>query len=290
MNKYMLKLFNDGRKNDCKIIKNLITVGILDYDYVIKSAIETKDAVIIYNIALNIAKEEDLLHLVNAICKTGEAEYIYYFAKKIKGAPIEILAEAICNTNDAKYIYYFAKDIIDSPIEILENTICKINDAKYIYFFALNVEVTSIQKLANAICKTGEANYIYYFARDVEGAPIDELINAIIKTNDAEHIYLFILYMQKINNKTDSKLFDALINLKAIHYLENFLKNDSIKDTTILNKIKCCLLNNPNPNIQYRNLIRMASNDSFEELKTNAEVYKELLGSNKAKTKKLKPE
>lgn len=34
----------------------------------------------------------------------------------------------------------------------------------------------------------------------------------------------------------------------------------------------------------------MASNDSFEELKTNAEIYKELLGNNKAKTKKLKPE
>jgi len=290
MNKYMLKLFNDGRKDNCKIIKNLISIGILDYDYVLKSAIETKDAVIIYSITLNIAKEEDISKLANEICKTNNAEYIYNFAKKIKGAPIEILAEAICNTYNTKYIYYFAKYIIGAPIEILENAICNINDAKYIYYFALNVEGASILKLADAICKTNEASYIYYFARDVEAAPIDELINAIIKTNDAEHIYLFILYMQKINKKTDSKLFDALINLKAIHYLENFLKDDSIKETTILNKIKCCLLNNPNPNIQYRNLIRMASNDSFEELKTNAEVYKELLGSNKAKTKKLKPE
>ena len=44
--------------------------------------------------------------------KTGSAEYIYYFASYIQGAPIKELAEAIIATNNYEYIYYFA-DVVE---------------------------------------------------------------------------------------------------------------------------------------------------------------------------------
>ena len=49
--------------------------------------------------------------LSNGICKTNDAEYIYYFARNINGADITKLTNAISSIDDAEYIYNFAKDV-----------------------------------------------------------------------------------------------------------------------------------------------------------------------------------
>lgn len=120
MNVFFAKLLYDGIENDGKIIKNLIDTKILDYDMVINSTIKAKNPRIIYDIAKNIAKEKDILKLATAICETNNAMFIYYFARDIKGAPIDILAEAISKTNDTMYITHFLLEIVINNKELQE--------------------------------------------------------------------------------------------------------------------------------------------------------------------------
>lgn len=293
MNKYLEKLLKENLYSSCKIIKNIINAGILDYNAVINSSIKTNVPRIIYDIAKEIAKEEDIFKLAETICKTGNIYYIYRFAADIKGAPIDILADAICESNSAnvaEFILAFTK-IENAPINKLADAICRTKNCRYIYNFAMEVKNAPIDKLANAICNLGDAHFIICFASEIENAPIDELAKAIIKTDSAAYIYSFIIDIKNISKELYNDLIDALIRLNAEELIENILENVDIKETDILNKIKCYLPIDSQSYIQYKSLIRAASNNS-EDLITYSEIYRELLGvnskNNKTKRRVLK--
>lgn len=83
----------------------------------------------------------------------NNAEFIYYFAKGVKGAQldkivIEKLVEAIVKTNDAKYMYLFARNVKGTIIEKLAEGIIKTNKAEYIDRFS---KAFSLPKLAQSI-------------------------------------------------------------------------------------------------------------------------------------------
>lgn len=128
MNEYLKSLLNTGVDNNCTIIKNLINIGILSHNLVIRSAIETNNARIIYEIAKNIAKKDDIPRLENAICQTENAMYIYFFAKDIEDISINKFVDAICKTKEKKYILDFILNIgnidISSQIRLIDSLIC----------------------------------------------------------------------------------------------------------------------------------------------------------------------
>jgi uncharacterized protein (UPF0128 family) len=56
--------------------------------------------------------------LANTIITLGEAEYIYYFARSVKNAPLDKLATAIIKTGEIAYIDLFMH-IEGAPLEYL---------------------------------------------------------------------------------------------------------------------------------------------------------------------------
>ena len=166
----------------------------------------------VYRFALNLQENGQIFFdkLVTAIIESGNAEYIYKFAKDIKNAPIDILADAIIKTGNAEYIYKFASDIYNAPVKKLVDAVIKTGSANNIYLFARFVENAPIVKLVDAICETRDTYYILEFARWVQNlskTSINKLANAIIKCNDSESIYVFA---KQIKNAPINKLCNAL--------------------------------------------------------------------------------
>ena len=160
--------------------------------------------------------------LENAIIATGDAEYIYLFARDVKGANISKLEDAIIATDDAEYIFYFARDIESANIKKLENAILASSDAEYIYLFARDVKGANISKLEDAIIATNNIEYIFYFARDIKGANIEKLENVIIADGDFEFIYYFA---KEVEGATISKLEDAIIATGNAKYIYKFARD-----------------------------------------------------------------
>ena len=168
--------------------------------------------------------------LENAIIATGDADYIFCFAKFVKGANISKLEDAIIATEDAKYIYLFARDIKGANILRLEDAIIAINNIKYMFYFARDIKGANIEKIEDAIIAYGDFEFIYYFAEEVEGANIEKLEDAIIATGNAEYIYLFASDVKGANKE---KLLHALINIQDIDYIDmltELIQNEINKD------------------------------------------------------------
>ena len=177
MNKYLLKLLDEGTINDCKIIKKVIDARILEYEVVINSVIETKNPRIIYKTALNTAKENDIPRLADAICETNDALHIYYFAIDVIYAPIDKLADAICKTNNANYIYKFAYMVDGAPIDKLADAICQTDHDVYIKDFILNIK---------KINKNSKNNLVDALIRLKSIKGLEEIINANTIKNETD--------------------------------------------------------------------------------------------------------
>ena len=157
--------------------------------------------------------------LENAIIATCDAEYIFYFAKLVKGANISKLEDAIITTEDAKYIYLFARDIKGANISKLEDAIIATEDAEHIYLFAKDVKGTNISKLEDAIIATEDAKYIYLFARDIKGANILRLEDAIIATDNIKYMFYFA---RNIKGANIEKIEDAIIAYGDFEFIYYF--------------------------------------------------------------------
>ena len=156
---------------------------------------------------------------VNKVIETKDAEYIYNFAKNVKGVNIEELENAIIKTKFTEYIYQFAKDVKGANIEKLENVIIETKSAWYIYQFALNVKGANIEKLENAIIATKLVKFMQEFAKNVKGANIEKLENAIIEINNPS----LISFMRKVLD--DKEMTDAEIQMAKRKYIFSLLDN-----------------------------------------------------------------
>ncbi len=191
--------------------------------------IATGDADYIFCFA-KFVKGANISKLEDAIIATEDAKYIYLFARDIKGANILRLEDAIIATEDAKYIYLFARDIKGANILRLEDAIIAINNIKYMFYFARDIKGANIEKIEDAIIAYGDFEFIYYFAEEVEGANIEKLEDAIIATGNAEYIYLFASDVKGANKE---KLLHALINIQDIDYIDmltELIQNEINKD------------------------------------------------------------
>ena len=210
--------------------KYILPFAIKNWDSKLENAIiATCDAEYIFYFA-KLVKGANISKLEDAIIATGDAEYIFYFARDIEDANISKLEDAIIATEDAKYIYLFARDIKGANILRLEDAIIATDNIKYMFYFARNIKGANIEKIEDAIIAYGDFEFIYYFATEVEGADIEKLEDAIIATGNAEYIYLFARDVKGANKE---KLLHALINIQDIYYIDmltELIQNEMNKD------------------------------------------------------------
>ena len=210
--------------------KHILSFAINNMNSKLEDAIiATGDADYIFRFA-KLVKGANISKLEDAIIATGDAEYIFYFARDIEDANISKLEDAIIATEDAKYIYLFARDIKGANILRLEDAIIATDNIKYMFYFARNIKGANIEKIEDAIIAYGDFEFIYYFATEVEGADIEKLEDAIIATGNAEYIYLFARDVKGANKE---KLLHALINIQDIYYIDmltELIQNEMNKD------------------------------------------------------------
>ena len=171
-------------------------------------------------IELGIVKMEDA---VNELIHLNDAFYIYRFARDVKDAPIDKLADVVIATQNAKYIYKFAFDVKDAPIDKLVDAVIATQNAEYIYEFAYDVKDAPIDKLVDAIIATQNAEYIYKFARDIGSAPVDRLANVLIDMQNAEYIANFILDISTISVETFKNLVETFLVIGNAHNIWDFI-------------------------------------------------------------------
>jgi len=203
MKNYMYDLLNNIEEDKGITINILIETGVLSKNNIIDKALETKNAYILYNIAL--------------------------YVKKLTKEDINKIADYIIKIGDLDTLYEYAANITNAPIDKIINKIIEIGEAKYIFRMALCIKEKKeyIERLANEIINLKEAEYIYLFARDLFNKLSEEAIYrlgyAIEKTNDIEYIYEFI---KNVNcGSTMSLVLSwAIVNSKNEKYIEKLRK------------------------------------------------------------------
>lgn len=138
---------------------------------------------------------QEIIEYENKIIETGDAYYIYFFARNVKGANISKLEDAIIEINDVRGMITFASIVAGANIERFTNIIIGMNNPEYIFLFARDVNDADISKLEDAIIEINDAKWMIIFARYIPGANIERLADSIIATNNAENIYNFALHV-----------------------------------------------------------------------------------------------
>lgn len=212
MNDRIIKLLKEIASNEGKVINNLIKANVFTTDYIVNSAIEYDDNRIMYFVAkyvegINVENINRLAEKVKVADLGFRRNYdiIYWFAKEVKNAPVDLLADGliIALKNSQKdgslladilaYIYKFCKDVKNAPIKKFADALINLRWPFAMLEFAKNVKKAPIRELALGIIETKSAEIMYLFARDIKSkkVPMDELIDALIKTKSAEYIYQF---------------------------------------------------------------------------------------------------
>ena len=136
--------------------------------------------------------------------------------------------KCIVETNNAEYIYYFALKIKEANIPELESAIIKTNNAEYIYLFALDIKGANITKLEDAIIKTQNAQYIYLFAQNVKGANIRRLYQALLIIKEKD----FTVEEYLIELKNRYKELNHISNDVEHTNIMNLIENNEDEETT----------------------------------------------------------
>lgn len=235
MKNYMYKLLYQIDEDKGKTINYLIETEVLTTNFIIKKGIETKDAYILYNIALYIngLVKQDIDKITEYIIKIGDLDTLYLYAENIPNAPIDKITNIIIENGDAKYIFRLALCIKEKTyyIKKLMNAIINLKEAEYIYLFTRdlfsNLESADIDKLENAIIKTKDLEFIYEFVKNIEGVSIRKLALAIIKTENEEYIQK----LKKLENAPeDIELMIERVRLeKQSEYIQKTHLNALIK-------------------------------------------------------------
>jgi hypothetical protein len=108
--------------------------------------------------------KEQIIKLQDQIIKSKDEEFIFYFAKNVKGADISKLQKAIIKTGKAEWIYMFAKDIKGADIPRLQDVVIKSGNTEWIYRFAQDVKGAGkklLKKKYNELKNKKQASLIY---------------------------------------------------------------------------------------------------------------------------------
>ena len=233
-----------------------------------------------YNFAENIegAHIDKLEDAIIAICVSkiamGVNEYVYKFARNIKeGKNIDKLEDAIIATGDAEYIYYFARDVKDANIKKLEDAIMETKNAKYICCFIQVMYGSSIiiDRDVRSIGTVEDTSEI----DKLENMNIDQIeFDMILKKYDLKVIG------EKLKNSFLNKLYFERKN----YTLKYLIKNKELDINEIRLRIYFDYLNNPNSteedlekcNEEYIRYISMFYDEKNkdEEDKNNVKVKK----------------
>lgn len=179
---------------------------------------KTKSAKYFYELAIN--NPESIGYLEDEIISTGDLEYIYRFAKDIKGASVDKLVGAIIDSGESEYMYKCAKDVNGAPMDVLvEGVINSCND----YFmtqFALNIPNVPVDKLADVVIKLDDSEQIARLAA-APFAPMEQIVDAIVKTENSYVINGFTYaYPQEVE-----RVADSLIEMGSFELLLNYVKS-----------------------------------------------------------------
>lgn len=148
-----------GEKNAIAVCEFIRVKKERGYRVEIDEIEEADDTIIAYNDArlcvkwakiniegINISKLEDI------VIQYKYADYIYEFARYVKGANIVKLEDAyIACVSSSFRLKDFAKYVEGANIEKLEDAIIKICDSHDIYYFAKEVEGVNLYKLRKAL-------------------------------------------------------------------------------------------------------------------------------------------
>lgn len=218
-----------------------------DFNAIEDRIVEYWHAESLYNSAKNI-KRTNKQKLQDAILKTDDIEYIYMFARDIKGADvklcqarfIEILktdASVFTGKNPFEAAYKFLRDVPNADaeeiIDFLSDTEYFNNfhhNGEYIYLTALhyvqNLRNKDLkEKYVNTLCsaeaKSNHPEFIYLFALNIKGANIEELEDSLIATGMLGRKYL-LLFAKNVKGANVDKLQKAMANLSVTHETFDF--------------------------------------------------------------------
>ena len=164
----------------------LVELGIIDKEIACEAVIESKNAEYIYKIAIVI--DINIVKLEDAIIQTGNAKFIFYFARDVKGASIEKLEDAIIQIGNAEFMYDFSEFIEGANIPKLEDAIIQTGNAEWINRYAMEIEGANIEKTKQTLdyIKKRENDFAKLMSL-LNYGNYDEIVN-----NSQEYEQLFI--------------------------------------------------------------------------------------------------
>ena len=182
----------------------LVELGIIDKEIACEAVIESKNAEYIYKIAIVI--DINIVKLEDAIIQTGNAKFIFYFARDVKGASIEKLEDAIIQIGNAEFMYDFSEFIEGANIPKLEDAIIQTGNAEFMFYFAKSQKGANIEKLEDAIIQTGDAEWINRYAMEIEGANIEKTKQTLDYIKKRENDFAKLMSLLNYGN------YDEIVN------------------------------------------------------------------------------
>lgn len=216
---------NESDKHFLKLIYNILLE--VDSEKAIKlwnKFVEIEDINTIFELSLKVGKKY-INTFIDLIVKTNDAKIIYEFTEKKQDeltlGNILKLAEAIIKTENSKYIYYFADGVRLSPKGKLLDALIDLESLHTISFpkdliLSSNARVDAICEI---VIQKGNSNSIIQFATKLGAHYIDKLTDAIIATNDIEDMYLFAKEVSEADIRVDyQKIYSAMLKIARGEY------------------------------------------------------------------------
>lgn len=205
-------------------INILLEEGVTTVNEVVKWIIYSQNVEGMFLVAkyVNIGKNA-IGRLAREVSKSGNAEFIYRFAKEIEEAPINELTKGIIATKKNNYICKFAVDIDKADVQRLGMAIIALHDAYYIMLFLRKVKLISKDmksRLIQEIINLKEAIYIYECATEILDAPIEDLANALIETTEPREIFYFLRdFKNRLKDTIVIRLLKRIVELKDSQWI-----------------------------------------------------------------------
>jgi len=171
--------------------------------------------------------------LANGIMQSKVAHNIYYFARDIKGAPVDKLAKSLLKTGDATYIFYTLRDLssklsIDTKIKLAHHII-DLKNAQEILSISHIVTEKSLTEYANAMLNAKKDElygvHLCMFLSEhnlPDGELRTNIINSILESNDYRRILSLILEQ---DNVPYAEMIDYLLKNEENYQNSNFWLN-----------------------------------------------------------------
>ena len=129
--------------------------------------------------------------LLEGVIRDSSFEYIYKFARDVKGADVAALQEAFVVDCDGEDAYLFARDIDGAKIEALQQIVVERGSSCEAYQFARDVKGADIEALQQIIVDRGTGEEAYAFALNVAGADVDAMQKVVLDRGTAVDAFYF---------------------------------------------------------------------------------------------------